>query len=144
MWIGKGANEKEKTDAVVTAQEYLKSHPAGRDPDTPIIAVKQGFEPPTFTGWFLAWDPHMWSVCTFEYCLTLAKMIYKLNMIELSNYLRLKVALFSQGGKSYEELKSELGDATDVIKITVVGYHVFFLYYCPKLGSGNHQKLNCV
>lgn len=71
-------------------------------------------------------------------------MIYKLNMIELSNHLKLKVALFSQGGKSYEELKSELGDATDVIKITVVGYHVFFLYLtCPKLGSGNNQKLNC-
>lgn len=30
-------------------------------------------------------------------------------------------ALLSQGGKSYEELKSELGDATDIIKITVVG-----------------------
>ncbi|TSK92916.1 Villin-1 [Bagarius yarrelli] len=84
LWIGKGSNDKEKKEAVVTAQEYLKSHPAGRDTNTPILVVKQGFEPPTFTGWFLAWDPHMWS-----------------------------------GGKSYEELKSELGDATDIIKITV-------------------------
>lgn len=62
LWIGKGANEKEKHEAVVTAQEYLKSHPAGRDLDTPILVVKQGFEPPTFTGWFYAWDPQKWSV----------------------------------------------------------------------------------
>uniref|UniRef100_A0A8C1E6A2 Villin-1 n=1 Tax=Cyprinus carpio carpio TaxID=630221 RepID=A0A8C1E6A2_CYPCA len=84
LWIGKGANDKEKNEAVVTAQEYLKSHPAGRDLDTPILVVKQGFEPPTFTGWFHAWDPQKWS-----------------------------------GGKSYEQLKAELGDATDLIKITV-------------------------
>nr|XP_033801615.1 villin-1 isoform X1 [Geotrypetes seraphini]XP_033801616.1 villin-1 isoform X1 [Geotrypetes seraphini]XP_033801617.1 villin-1 isoform X1 [Geotrypetes seraphini]XP_033801619.1 villin-1 isoform X1 [Geotrypetes seraphini] len=61
FWIGKNANEKEKKDAAITAQEYLKSHPSGRDPDTPIIVVKQGFEPPTFTGWFLAWDPFKWN-----------------------------------------------------------------------------------
>lgn len=30
-----------------------------------------------------------------------------------------------QGGKSYEQLKAELGDATDLIKITVVGYSFF-------------------
>ncbi|TRY99862.1 hypothetical protein DNTS_016959 [Danionella cerebrum] len=84
LWIGKGANDTEKHDAVVTAQEYLKSHPAGRDLDTPVLVVKQGFEPPTFTGWFHAWDPQKWSE-----------------------------------GKSYDQLKSELGDATDIIKITV-------------------------
>uniref|UniRef100_A0A8C2HGN6 Villin-1 n=1 Tax=Cyprinus carpio TaxID=7962 RepID=A0A8C2HGN6_CYPCA len=90
LWIGKGANDKEKHDAVVTAQEYLKSHPAGRDLDTPILVVKQGFEPPTFTGWFHAWDPQKWS-----------------------------------GGKSYDQLKAELGTATDLIEITVVGYSFF-------------------
>uniref|UniRef100_A0A673MGK3 Villin-1 n=1 Tax=Sinocyclocheilus rhinocerous TaxID=307959 RepID=A0A673MGK3_9TELE len=84
LWIGKGANDKEKHDAVVTAQEYLKSHPAGRDLDTPILVVKQGFEPPTFTGWFQAWDPQKWS-----------------------------------SGKSYDQLKAELGTATDLIEITV-------------------------
>ncbi|NXP58450.1 VILI protein, partial [Chloropsis cyanopogon] len=60
LWIGKGANESEKEAAAVMAQEYLRSHPSGRDPDTPIIVVKQGYEPPTFTGWFLAWDPLNW------------------------------------------------------------------------------------
>uniref|UniRef100_A0A8C7Q8Q6 Villin-1 n=1 Tax=Oncorhynchus mykiss TaxID=8022 RepID=A0A8C7Q8Q6_ONCMY len=77
-------NQIEKDNVVPTAQEYLKSHPGGRDVDTPIVMIKQGFEPPTFTGWFHAWDPHMWS-----------------------------------GGKSYQELKAELGDATDIIQITV-------------------------
>lgn len=62
FWIGKYANEEEKRAAATTAQEYLKTHPSGRDLETPIIVVKQGYEPPTFTGWFLAWDPFKWSV----------------------------------------------------------------------------------
>uniref|UniRef100_A0A8C9VK43 Villin-1 n=1 Tax=Scleropages formosus TaxID=113540 RepID=A0A8C9VK43_SCLFO len=62
LWIGKGANQTEKDAAVTTAQEYLKTHPGGRDVETPILLVKQGFEPPTFTGWFHAWDPQKWSV----------------------------------------------------------------------------------
>lgn len=62
LWIGAEANATEKEGALSTAQEYLVTHPSGRDPDTPILIIKQGFEPPTFTGWFLAWDPHMWSV----------------------------------------------------------------------------------
>ncbi|XP_037704512.1 villin-1 [Choloepus didactylus] len=61
FWIGKHANEDEKKAAATTVQEYLKTHPSGRDPETPIIVVKQGHEPPTFTGWFLAWDPFKWS-----------------------------------------------------------------------------------
>ncbi|NXE28808.1 VILI protein, partial [Ardeotis kori] len=61
FWIGKGANESEKEAAAVMVQEYLRSHPSGRDLDTPIIVVKQGYEPPTFTGWFLAWDPLNWA-----------------------------------------------------------------------------------
>ncbi|XP_026708804.1 villin-1 isoform X2 [Athene cunicularia] len=61
FWIGKSANESEKEAAAVMAQEYLRSHPSGRDLDTPIIVVKQGHEPPTFTGWFLAWDPLNWA-----------------------------------------------------------------------------------
>uniref|UniRef100_A0A8B9R4P6 Villin-1 n=1 Tax=Astyanax mexicanus TaxID=7994 RepID=A0A8B9R4P6_ASTMX len=85
LWIGNRSNDTEKKEAVLTAQEYLKSHPAGRDPDTPILVVKQSFEPPTFTGWFHAWDPSLWS-----------------------------------GGKSYDQLKAELGDATDIIQITEV------------------------
>ena len=64
LWIGAEANATEKERALSTAQEYLHTHPSGRDADTAILIIKQGFEPPIFTGWFLAWDPHMWSVRT--------------------------------------------------------------------------------
>lgn len=66
LWIGKEANEIERKEAVVTSQEYLRTHPGGRDPETPTILIKQGFEPPTFTGWFPAWDTSKWSVSVFE------------------------------------------------------------------------------
>ncbi|KAK1900960.1 Advillin [Dissostichus eleginoides] len=84
LWIGKEANEVERKEAVVTSREYLHTHPGARDPDTPIVLIKQGFEPPTFTGWFTAWDPSKWS-----------------------------------GGKSYEELKKELGDEVSPVSVTM-------------------------
>lgn len=61
LWIGENANKEEKEQAAVVAYEYLVGHPAGRDPNTNVILVKQGREPPIFTGWFMAWDPHMWA-----------------------------------------------------------------------------------
>uniref|UniRef100_A0A3B3ZMK1 HP domain-containing protein n=1 Tax=Periophthalmus magnuspinnatus TaxID=409849 RepID=A0A3B3ZMK1_9GOBI len=61
LWIGNLAYEYETKEAWNSAREYLRTHPAGRDPDTPICFVKQGREPLTFTGWFNAWDPQMWS-----------------------------------------------------------------------------------
>ncbi|XP_015676131.1 advillin [Protobothrops mucrosquamatus] len=82
MWVGKEANEVEKKEALATAQEYLQTHPSGREVDTPILVIKQGFEPPNFTGWFLAWDPNKWSE-----------------------------------GKTYEQLKKELRDANDMIRV---------------------------
>lgn len=62
LWIGGGANKEEKKEAMITALKYLGTDPTGsRDPNTPIVTVKQGFEPPTFTGWFGVWDPAKWS-----------------------------------------------------------------------------------
>jgi len=62
LWVGKGANDVEKKESMIAALNYLRTDPTGsRDPQTPIITVKQGFEPPTFTGWFMAWDPAKWS-----------------------------------------------------------------------------------
>ncbi|NP_001035455.1 advillin isoform X1 [Danio rerio] len=77
LWMGNEANDVERRECVPTCAEYLRTHPGSRDPDTPIVIIKQGFEPPTFTGWFTAWDPSKWS-----------------------------------GGKTYEQLKQELGDVT--------------------------------
>ncbi|XP_013879526.1 scinderin like a [Austrofundulus limnaeus] len=59
VWIGNEANETEKLGAPKIAQEYVDSDPAGRR-GVPITTIKQGQEPPSFTGWFQAWDPHMW------------------------------------------------------------------------------------
>ncbi|XP_063308485.1 scinderin [Pelobates fuscus] len=56
LWIGKDANEVEKKESLKTAKQYIETDPSGRDKGIPIITVKQGHEPPTFTGWFLAWD----------------------------------------------------------------------------------------
>ncbi|XP_056104841.1 advillin isoform X2 [Rhinichthys klamathensis goyatoka] len=61
LWIGNSANQYEIQESYSSAVDYLKTHPAGRDPGTPISTVKQGYEPPTFTGWFNAWDAHKWS-----------------------------------------------------------------------------------
>lgn len=61
VWIGKDANEVEKKESVKSAKHYIESDPSGRDCRTSIVVVKQGFEPPTFTGWFLAWDTSKWS-----------------------------------------------------------------------------------
>ncbi|KJE93069.1 villin [Capsaspora owczarzaki ATCC 30864] len=61
LWLGSGANDKEKAEAVRTATEYITTDPAGRDKDTPINVVKQGYEPPSFTAYFGAWDADKWS-----------------------------------------------------------------------------------
>ncbi|CAM4722406.1 hypothetical protein PO909_017064 [Leuciscus waleckii] len=61
LWIGNSANQYEIQESYSSAVDYLKTHPAGRDTGTPITTVKQGYEPPTFTGWFNAWDAHKWS-----------------------------------------------------------------------------------
>ncbi|KAE8626728.1 hypothetical protein XENTR_v10006726 [Xenopus tropicalis] len=79
LWIGSEANDIEKKEALTTAQEYLKTHPSGRDSETPILIVKQGFEPPIFTGWFLAWDPQKWSVSCNLYVL-LTETLCKYNI----------------------------------------------------------------
>ncbi|XP_054895858.1 gelsolin-like isoform X3 [Poeciliopsis prolifica] len=61
VWIGNEAHEEEKAEAATTADRYVRTDPAGRDPRTPIVTLKQGFEPPTFTGWFLGWNHDYWS-----------------------------------------------------------------------------------
>ncbi|XP_041862966.1 scinderin like a [Melanotaenia boesemani] len=59
VWIGNDANMVEKTGAPKIAQDYVNSDPSGRR-GISITTIKQGHEPPSFTGWFHAWDPKMW------------------------------------------------------------------------------------
>uniref|UniRef100_A0A8C6SA64 Scinderin like a n=1 Tax=Neogobius melanostomus TaxID=47308 RepID=A0A8C6SA64_9GOBI len=39
--------------------KYIDTDPSGRR-GIPIVTFKQGQEPPSFTGWFQAWDPNAW------------------------------------------------------------------------------------
>jgi len=45
-----------------SSQEYINTDPADRDPDTPVFRVKQGYEPPTFTGHFGVWENDFFTV----------------------------------------------------------------------------------
>ncbi|XP_039544199.1 gelsolin-like [Pimephales promelas] len=66
VWIGNEAHDEEKTEAMSSAEQYIKTDPANRDSRTPIVKIKQGFEPPTFTGWFLGWDHDYWTTDPLE------------------------------------------------------------------------------
>uniref|UniRef100_A0A8C8RIZ5 Gelsolin n=1 Tax=Pelusios castaneus TaxID=367368 RepID=A0A8C8RIZ5_9SAUR len=66
VWIGNEAHEEEKTEALTSAKRYIETDPANRDKRTPITIIKQGFEPPTFSGWFLGWDDDYWTVDPLE------------------------------------------------------------------------------
>ncbi|NP_835232.2 scinderin like a [Danio rerio] len=59
LWIGNDANVEEKIGSAKIAKDYVDSDPSKRQ-GIPIITIKQGFEPPSFTGWFQAWDSKMW------------------------------------------------------------------------------------
>ncbi|XP_038158403.1 scinderin like b [Cyprinodon tularosa] len=59
LWVGNEANDEEKNAAPKIAKDYVDSDPSGRK-GLPITTIKQGAEPPTFTGWFQAWDAKMW------------------------------------------------------------------------------------
>uniref|UniRef100_A0A674MV97 Gelsolin n=1 Tax=Takifugu rubripes TaxID=31033 RepID=A0A674MV97_TAKRU len=61
VWIGNEAQEEEKTEAMPSAVRYIETDPANRDRRTPIVKIKQGYELPTFTGWFLGWDHEYWT-----------------------------------------------------------------------------------
>ncbi len=61
-WLGRDSNDYERRACVESAREYLESDPSDRDRDIPIIVVKQGYEPPLFSGFFGAWDDEMFQV----------------------------------------------------------------------------------
>lgn len=129
--MGNEANEVERKEAVVSSQEYLSTHPGSRDPDTPIVSIKQGYEPPTFTGWFTAWDPTKWSVSKNNpssdqggkqnYCSFSMQAGHKVLLL-------MHLSLF-KGGKTYEEMKKELGDVSSIVRITNVSMILFYLKF---------------
>ncbi|XP_037135577.1 villin-1 isoform X1 [Syngnathus acus] len=121
LWVGNSANEYETKETWNSAHEYLRTHPAGRDKDTPVVCVKQGFEPPTFTGWFNAWDPHKWSVGK-SYEEIKKELNSNASLLEL-NY-DLNNTTLNSGGGNYRApggpmsppiYKSHFGDSSPVI-----------------------------
>lgn len=58
----KDSNKTEKEESEKIAIEYLKSDPSQRQNDIPIYKIKQGFEPPIFTGFFGPWDSNYWNI----------------------------------------------------------------------------------
>ncbi|KAI4464752.1 villin [Holotrichia oblita] len=68
MWMGKLSHAQDRKLSFEMALEYLRTDPAGRDVNTPIVQVKQGNEPPIFTGFFKSWDKNWWTehVCFDE------------------------------------------------------------------------------
>ncbi|XP_037070957.1 villin-1-like [Pollicipes pollicipes] len=60
VWVGAQSRREERELAERTALEYLATDPAGRGADTPVVRVRQAGEPPTFTGFFGAWDDALW------------------------------------------------------------------------------------
>ena len=76
LWIGQGANDLEKKAALETAINFLKSSDDGRTVEsTPILIVKQGFEPSLFTAHFVGWDPKKASSTIADYDRLKAELI---------------------------------------------------------------------
>lgn len=60
VWLGTHCCPRAKEDPRSTARAYLDQDPAARDPETPIMVLSQGREPPHFTGLFPHWKQTMW------------------------------------------------------------------------------------
>ncbi len=61
------SNKTEMKDAERIANDYLRTDPSHRDPDTPILKTKQMHEPVHFIGFFGPWDRNYWTVNKFLY-----------------------------------------------------------------------------
>ncbi|XP_042910486.1 gelsolin, cytoplasmic isoform X2 [Parasteatoda tepidariorum] len=61
LWIGKGANEEEKSGANKLAEDYMSCEPSDRNSESiSIVTLKQGVEPESFKSFFQNWNPSMW------------------------------------------------------------------------------------
>jgi len=110
VWIGNGANTEEKKGALETAVQYVKTDTSGRTVEgTAFVTVKQGFEPPNFTGHFGAWDSNKWS--------------------QGKSYAELKQAL-NGGGELTTSINAELS------KFTISAKYTFEQLSGPSLPEG--------
>lgn len=54
-------NKNEKIEIDRISNEYMRGDPSQRGIDIPVYKVKQGLEPPIFTGFFPSWDSNLWT-----------------------------------------------------------------------------------
>jgi len=66
-WFGSLSTRQEQQESVRIAREYLETCPNDRDPDTSVMKVRQGLEPPNFTGFFGSWDEERWDPESLHY-----------------------------------------------------------------------------
>ena len=59
----KASNKQERDESEKVVIDYLKSDPSQRGIDIPIYKVKEGLEPPHFTGFFGPWNHKYSKVC---------------------------------------------------------------------------------
>ncbi|CAJ0610409.1 unnamed protein product [Cylicocyclus nassatus] len=59
VWVGTGANQDEKKNALDTAKKYLKQGTLPRHKQTTIETIYQGKETPTFKKFFKSWNDKM-------------------------------------------------------------------------------------
>ena len=97
LWIGKFSNKEEQKLSEELVLNYLQSDPAGRGDNTPIIKIKMGYEPPSFTGFFGYWDYNLWTVSGKCYivatgsCLNLKQLSFVyISRIWVSPFYRMK------------------------------------------------------
>ena len=62
LWFGSGANKQETDESERIAFDYLRTDPSQRGTDLPVFKIRQGLEPPNFTGFFGTWDPNAFQV----------------------------------------------------------------------------------
>jgi len=115
VWIGNGANTEEKKKSLETALQYVKTDTSGRTvEETIFVTVKQGFEPPNFTGHFGAWNPNKWS--------------------DGKSYAELKKALNASGAGGAGELTTSI--AAELSKFTVSAKYTFEQLSAASLPDG--------
>jgi len=66
IWVGAESRKDEQKATLQLAMDYLRTDPSGRGDGTPIIQIKQGFEPPNFTG-ILEYDT-FWLILCLQRC----------------------------------------------------------------------------
>lgn len=62
IWIGSQSLKSELEGCIKIVQDYLRVDPSQRGIDIPIFKIKQGQEPPNFTGFFGPWNPNDFKV----------------------------------------------------------------------------------